>query len=98
MVLRRHRCGDHSCGWYWWDQWWYNWVQCCQLGGGPEWWDALIAVLKHKGYINHIAFSQDSFHLASFGQEVKVWDTTSGAPVKTFSGNEITLTGDFLIV
>ena len=73
----------------------------CQLGGGPERWDALVAVPTHgaKHRVHRIAFSLDSFYLASWaGHEMKLWDATSGTPVKTFNGDKIALAGDFSIV
>ena len=72
----------------------------CQLGGGQERWDALVAVPRHgaEHRCYHIAFSLDGFNLASWaGHEIKLWDATSGAPVKTFNGDKIALSGDLTI-
>ena len=66
-----------------------------QLGGGPEQWDALVAVPTHDN-IYRIAFSLDNAYLASWAEHgIKLWHATSGAPAKTFNGDKIALAGDF---
>jgi WD40 repeat protein len=68
---------------------------------GPRQWDALIATLNHEMNCraSRVTFSSSNNHLASWaGQEMKLWDATSGTPIKTFRGTEIALAGDFSVV
>ena len=71
----------------------------CELDGVAEQWDASIATATFDDNIDRIAFSADSSQLASWaGEELKLWDATSGTPVRTFKGAKIAISEDFSVV
>ncbi|KIL60889.1 hypothetical protein M378DRAFT_167559 [Amanita muscaria Koide BX008] len=85
---------------------------CC-IEGGPEQWDALVAILKLEVGIYpvyDIKFSLDSALLVScikgykpaLGKthpgKLKVWDAATGTPISTIPGDRFTVTNDFSTV
>ena len=70
-----------------------------ELDNVPEQWDALIATVTVGDETERIRFSTDSSRLASCTEhKLQLWDATSGTPVKTFKGADITISDDFSVV
>ncbi|KIL55303.1 hypothetical protein M378DRAFT_173720 [Amanita muscaria Koide BX008] len=83
---------------------------CC-IDGGPEKWDALVAILNHGvDEVNDIKFSLDSTLLASCTNKcksasgethpgkLKIWEAATGTPISTIPGDRFAFTNNFSTV
>ena len=70
----------------------------CQLDTREEERSATVT-LQDLEPADHITFSPDISHLASrTATEMKLWDTRSGTPVKTFKGENVVLAEDISVI
>ncbi|KIL55319.1 hypothetical protein M378DRAFT_173707, partial [Amanita muscaria Koide BX008] len=83
----------------------------CGIEGGPEKWDALVAILSHGEEIGVIKFSLDSTLFVSCSEKtrtkqghnqknlkLKIWDAATGTPISTIPGHGFAFTNDFSTV
>ncbi|KIL55885.1 hypothetical protein M378DRAFT_173204 [Amanita muscaria Koide BX008] len=79
----------------------------CGIEGGPEKWDALVAILGHGEGADAIKFSLDSSLFVSCSEEtentyvtgkLKIWDAATGTPICTIPGRRFAFTNNFSTV
>ncbi|KIL55574.1 hypothetical protein M378DRAFT_173534, partial [Amanita muscaria Koide BX008] len=76
------------------------------IEGGPEKWDALVAILSHGETVDVIRFSLDSTLFVSYSsayedgrlRQLKIWDAAAGIPISTIPGHMFAVTNDFSTV
>ncbi|KIL57251.1 hypothetical protein M378DRAFT_47050, partial [Amanita muscaria Koide BX008] len=73
----------------------------CGIEGGPEKWDALVAILNHGEWVEVIKFSLDGTLFVSCSEKseplpvpmlnkqgkLKIWDAATGTPISTIPGH-----------
>ncbi|KIL61556.1 hypothetical protein M378DRAFT_13472 [Amanita muscaria Koide BX008] len=71
----------------------------CNIEGGPEKWDALVAYMSHGDNVETIKFSLDSALFVSCSQsKLKIWDAVTGTPISTIPGDRFAVANDFSTV
>ncbi|KIL55646.1 hypothetical protein M378DRAFT_173461 [Amanita muscaria Koide BX008] len=71
----------------------------CGIEGGPEKWDALVAILSHGELVEFIKFSLDSRLFVSCSKRtLKIWDAATGTPISTIPGHRFAVTNNFSTV
>ncbi|KIL55629.1 hypothetical protein M378DRAFT_173469 [Amanita muscaria Koide BX008] len=74
----------------------------CDIEGGPQKWDALVANLSHENRVNVLKFSLASTLFFSCSEDhhepegnLKIWDASTGTPISTIPGHRFAVTNDF---
>ncbi|KIL56707.1 hypothetical protein M378DRAFT_172468 [Amanita muscaria Koide BX008] len=69
----------------------------CSIEGGPEKWDALVAIIVHGEPVEIIKFSLDSALFVSCSSRIlHLWNAAvTGTPISTISGEKFAVANDF---
>ncbi|KIL64864.1 hypothetical protein M378DRAFT_162714 [Amanita muscaria Koide BX008] len=71
----------------------------CQVLGGAERWDALLAAPNHGEDVHHVGFSLDNTIFASCGAGMlKFWDAATGTPASQIPVDSFAVSSDFSTV